>query len=437
MQTSKARQWGIPLGAVLTIAAIMAARQPSMFTDPRFWAEEAGFFYARFLNESAFSALKYAHLGSYQLLANLMVLLATKVPVWMAPAVTTYLAFGVLVVLAWQLGIFIREYQIGAVGAALLLVGFSLQWGMYEVALSATNVQWIAGLSALMVLALPPAWLDRNPRSACLWLLVCGLSGIPAALCAPAFALKAYLCRSRSTAMAAGILFLCAAVQAVCVLVLGTPGREFGKSWVVLLMPTLMQTAIGPFTGPEPLFLLGTYINGGLPKVGMLLVATAAAGAGLVALTAALARDAVKDRIVWILLSAWLYVSMIQTVGALHPAQLVAASGARYYVFGATAMLLLLALASTNENSGPRAMAVGALALVCLAGVSQRLVGDWTHSMVTGPSWKRQVQACKPDQRCTVHAWPNDGTFYLIIDGGRVQSSYYPTRLPGLAPAPF
>jgi hypothetical protein len=429
-------KWSTPLAALLTIAVVMVARKPALFTDPRFWAEEASHFYTRFLNESTLTALGYVHVGSYQLLTNAIVVLATHVPLWAAPVVTTYLAFGVLLFVAYQIGILLREYQIGRIASALLLIAFALQWGMYEVALTATNVQWIAGLSTLVLLALPCAWLDRNLRLSGLWLLLCGLSGIPAAICAPAFAVKALVFRSRSTALAAAILSVCVAVQALCVVLGDTSGRDLHKTWAVLLMPTLMQTAIEPFTGPEPIFLVGTYINSALPKVGMLLLATAGAGAAIIALAGLLARDAAKDRIVWVVLFAWLYVSVAQTVGALHPAQLVTASGARYYVFGSTASFLLFTLATTNVAKAARATALGALALACFAGLSQRMVGEWTQSLLNGPSWKQQARACKAEERCVVHAWPHDGTVYLIIEGSKVRSSYFPDRLPDLAPGP-
>lgn len=425
-------RWSIPLATVMIVAATLVARAPSLFTDPRFWAEEAGYFYGRFLNESALSALAYIHVGSYQLLANLMVLAAAHVPMWAAPAVTTYAALGILLVVSYQVGIFLREYAIGWLAGFMLIIAFTLQWGMYEVALSATNVQWIVGISCLILLALPCAWLDRNLLPAGAWLLICGLSGIPAAVCAPAFAVKAAVFRSRSTAIAAALLFACVAVQAACVLIAGTPGRDLHKSLPILIMPTLLQTGIELFTGPEPIFLIGTYINGALPNVRMLMLATGALGAGLIATGAVLARDAVKDRIVWILLFAWAYVSFVQTFGAFHPQQLLSASGARYYVFGVTAFLLLLALATKNASTAPRAIAFGALALACAAGIGQRFLGDWTPAMTTGPSWKQQVRSCKPDERCVVRAWPNDGTVYLLLEDGKVRSSYYPERLPDL-----
>ena len=219
--------WIGPLLWMIIFGILIIVRSPGLFLYPRFWAEEATDFYPPIHAESIIEAITFVYRGSYQFLANMMVFLATRVPLLEAPKVTTYLSYFVGLVVAYQLGVFIREYKISIFSGLTLVIAFLLQWGMYEVSLSATNIQWVAGLSMLLVLAIPCTWLDNHLKITLPWLFICGISGVPAAIVAPAFALKALLFRSRNTAIASAILFSTAVIQIVCIFWFGVSDRNF------------------------------------------------------------------------------------------------------------------------------------------------------------------------------------------------------------------
>jgi hypothetical protein len=57
----------------------------------------------------------------------------------------------------------------------------------YGPRLTATNLQWVAGVSLLLIFCLPDRQLERHPVVFTIWALVCGLSGIPGILVTPLF----------------------------------------------------------------------------------------------------------------------------------------------------------------------------------------------------------------------------------------------------------
>src|SRR5262249_54815643 len=68
-------------------------KAPDIFVNPRFWADEGAVYFTQFRALPLWDALTFTFQGSLQLLVNAVVLVAAKVPLLYAPAVTTYAAY--------------------------------------------------------------------------------------------------------------------------------------------------------------------------------------------------------------------------------------------------------------------------------------------------------------------------------------------------------
>ncbi len=78
---------------------IIFLREPSLFIEPRFWAEEGSVYISYAYTHSWYENLLAPHLGYYSLFNNLIASIATKVvPLTYAPFVTTFGAFIVQII---------------------------------------------------------------------------------------------------------------------------------------------------------------------------------------------------------------------------------------------------------------------------------------------------------------------------------------------------
>ena len=135
--------------------ALSFVKAPNVLIEPRFWAEDGAFYFTDFRTLGAWGALVYVTNGNYQLLTNLLVYLATKVPLAHAPAVTTYGAYLVEALVVVLIHAVVVGYGINRPVGLLLVAAWTLMPASYETWASATNVQWICSVSMLLMLMLP------------------------------------------------------------------------------------------------------------------------------------------------------------------------------------------------------------------------------------------------------------------------------------------
>src|SRR5215469_4778372 len=100
----------IPYFLIFGIIAVW--KTPQVFTDPRFWAEEGAMFYPYCRSHPMLECLSYLHTGYYQLLTDAFTFLASEAPVLYAPAVTTFFAILLHMIIVYQLIIFARGYGV-------------------------------------------------------------------------------------------------------------------------------------------------------------------------------------------------------------------------------------------------------------------------------------------------------------------------------------
>ena len=164
--TRENKYWLLAL-AIFIYVAIVFTKAPTLFTDPRFWAEEGVVFFPRCQKGGFIECISYLHLGSYQLLANVAVYLSTKVPLVFAPSVTSFFALALQTVVAAQLFILAKAYRLSTAVALLLWSAWALLPQTFEVDMSATNMRWNAGASVLLIFAMPLEWLTERWKVCC------------------------------------------------------------------------------------------------------------------------------------------------------------------------------------------------------------------------------------------------------------------------------
>jgi hypothetical protein len=374
-------------------------KSPHIFKHPRFWAEEGSRFYAHCQGGSFWHCMEYVHGDSYHLLANTLVSLAAAASVEDAPAVTTYLAFAVELAVVVQIVLFCSEYRLSPLIAALLVAAWAMLPGRYEVWLSATTIQWVAGISVLWLLVMPQAWIERHWRGLALWCAVCGLSGVPAVLIAPIFLVRAVAGRSRPVLWMSLVLGVCAVFQLSLFAVFGSV-RPFAFHPLELGGGFLLQSVLSPILSVD----IAQRALSKTTWIGVILLALA-----VVVVAISGARSGVGPRPVALLIIACCFVSLVQAFGSLGPTTelLTGWAGGRYFLFGSVCLCILLAWGTRAVQTGRRRAAVALLASVVLAGIAQAQWSKWPRSMLAGPSWRQQVHACRAGEVCRVAVWPD------------------------------
>ena len=406
----------IHVGLFLAIAFLKC---PVLFYDSRFWAEEGSVFFASFRDFSFFEAIRYTYLGSFLGLTNLTVWLATLAPLEYAPAVTTTIALAFHTAVAFQIASVARAYRLSLAASLLLVAAWALVPQSYEVWLSATNLQWIAGVSMLFVFALPEPVLATRPILAPVWAAMCGLAGIPGVLVAPFFILRAVEEKSKTLWTIGLVSGACAFVHLLAIWLTAMPGRQYPSDWSVLVLPALLQSVIAPLMTAEFANGLAQAIRRVLPGADGALFGTFVLAAAIIRTAFASSSRSRAASLTTSVAGLWVLVSLIQTFGSLgNPRDLISGlGGARYFLFGSMVLCLFLAWGTTSSDRSLRTQAFALLVVVSLAGVVQRYTSPSIDFTMSGPSFRDQVRACRASAKpvCRVFLWPRSATWYADL----------------------
>jgi hypothetical protein len=406
--------WDV-IGATAVFLAIALWKAPDILRHPRFWAEEGTIFYVGFLGNSFIECILYVGHGSFQILSNVIVYLATQVPVALAPAVTTYLTLGLHLVVLTQIVSFARAYGLARSVALLLAAAWALLPQTYEVWLTSTNAQWLAGVSVLLLFAMPSGWIERHRKGALAACCIYALSGVPGILFAPVFLLRAALERSRLIAILAAILGAGAVLQLVVIAWVGDP-RPFTTHPLVLILPIFLQSVIAPVLSGDFASQIALLIREANPSASRVAILdTLAMGLGIMALATAAAYSSGRKMHALLLLTAWVLVTEVQNFAAINPPENINGwAGGRYFLCGSVCLCLLLALGQTARQTALRAISIGLLCTIVLTGVVEAN-SKWAQQSTKGPSWRRQLDACQSGQLCNVTVWGMGGPWVVAI----------------------
>lgn len=396
--------WIFPL--LFVVLAFIKA--PILFRDPRFWAEEGTAFFQQFLTKSFIESIFTTYIGSYLFLTNLSTFLATLVPLKHAPAVTTYFALAIHSIVAVQIGLFAKEHKMPIGIGLLLIVAWAFLPATYEVWLTATNIQWVTGVSMLLVLAMPGPALDRARSIYLTWSIICALSGVPATILAPLFVGRFILEKNKS-ALWIGLTLGAGAILQIAVIANSVvTGRSFSRSILSLLRPIALQTTLVSFLGPAATEDIAKHVRSA-PLASAMTYLTLIIGGGLAAMAFVAPWKSPGRLIAIYILLAAILVSVVQVFGSLgDPAGMISSmAGGRYFLFGQVALCLILALGTASSNIHLKRLAAILLLTICIVQVEQKMGKPALFSpILTGPSWRQQVKRCQPDQPCRIEIWP-------------------------------
>lgn len=191
----------------------------------RFWAEEGAIFYPEICAAPGLNGLGYIFNHHLEFWTNLGVLMASRVPLGMAPAVTSLYALA-LQVLPLVLLIAKRQH-LGLSGAsvlALMIVAVGMPQGR-EIWANTINLHFSFAILAALILALPATG-GRWAVLSILALIACGLSGIPAHFLMPLFVLVACWSRNPVRILQATVLAATALLQIFLLLSSGYDGAR-------------------------------------------------------------------------------------------------------------------------------------------------------------------------------------------------------------------
>jgi hypothetical protein len=249
------------------------------------------------------------------------------------------------------------------------------------------------------------------------WTAVCGLSGIPGVLLAPLFFIRAAWEKSRLLWLVTILLALCAIVQLILVKThfgevpafFQTHGleRNYTHTPLLLISPTLLQTIIAPLLSTRVATPIGTALRDA-DQAQFVFSALSVVGFGVFTLILAMAWSGRQRFVASLIATAWLFVSFVQTFGALGNSLDLLSGwfGGRYFLFGAMCLCLILALGTKAASRVVPVAATAILGLIILVGVVHAQLAVWPRIYRSGPSWRDQVEACPANGVCHVVIWP-------------------------------
>jgi hypothetical protein len=430
---------GVATAAVLLGVALMWARQPAFFAEPRFWAEEGQVFFASAWAKSWWDALTAVPLDYFTLYTNLAVGLAARlVPLEQAPLVTTVAALAVqalpLVFLACAVA---PEWRDGRRYVAMAIVLFASLSD--EIWLTTLHSHYYFALVAFLVL-LEPAEIGRG-RAAVYAVLVgiAGLTGPVSCFLLPLFAYKFH--RSRRAADAWQLVALGAAtVVQVAILTAAVSGRHQTAGNLLARggSPSPVSRPPGRVATPPPaglgtaavpvivwmkmvvLPIFGVDAAESVARslevvakargfVGVLFAGGAFAGLGL--FIGWLARG-VPPRLRWPVAGSYALVaalSIFLSFGSKGVLFYSAAGSSRYaYVPGVLLLVLLLhAVRGVPGDQRPtgRAVVAAILLAIALAGGAARYP-DTLRWKATYPRWRTEVAEWRRNPAHALRVWP-------------------------------
>ncbi len=404
--TSRYLDFTLYVGIFIVIAAL---KTPIIFSDPRFWAEE-GTDYYRYCSGRSFGAcISYVHAGSYQLFTNFIVYISTKVSVLHAPFVTAYLTLVFHLLVVGQIVLFSRAYRISLGTAILLVAAWALLPQSFEVWMTATNVQWIAGVSMLLIIVMPIHWIEEHWKGIMAWGGLCGLAGMPAVIVTPIVFLRAMMQGSRRMLAVAAMLGSVAALQGIVLMMTGTSGRAYPLNPITVVMPLFFQTVLSPLFSIDFASALGQ--GDGTTLLGVLIL-----GSGIMAVVIAIARIGTPSEIIIFTLVAWVTVTIMQTFGGLEPQKMMSGIyGGRYFLFGSMCLCVMLAWGTKAQTTYLKITATCLLTSITISGVADTLFSPQIGGFLNGPSWGGQIRACPEARPCQISIWPGRGVWVLDI----------------------
>ncbi len=200
-------------------ALLIILREPQLFLYPRLWAEEGTIFYAFARHHSVWNIFTTAHVGYLTLFNSIVSSIQAKIfSVENVAVVSTYMGFLIqlmpVYIIAFTNNKFWDSPLKKIICSFIVIIVMAT-----ELWLNTTNSHFIMGLITFLIMVISAATLSKAQKYFFrILLIIGGLTGPASIFFTPTFLLKAYRERSREKYIQAGILLLCAIIQAGVIL---------------------------------------------------------------------------------------------------------------------------------------------------------------------------------------------------------------------------
>jgi hypothetical protein len=396
---------GLAIGILLTL---MTLRAPGILMHGRFWAEE-GRIFTIVRERPLLEQILHLKGGELQILLNIALALAARVPIAYAPLVTTYFGVAATCCLVAFLVRFRRDLRLDLPSALLISVLVLTSSVATENFANTTSVQWTASAVALILILLPGEALRARLRWILPLVILLGLSGVPAASLAPVAALFALARRSRAHGLVATALAGCLVIQAILVMSYGLPPRRtLPTDPFIYVTASFVQLVVKHTLGVQAAVVLGDALQHATVSsrhIWALLVLPCA----LMVAAALVVLANWRDPLSLALLSTG-YIVAFDVFGSLgDPRDMIGAWGMRY--FFSPAVIALTALAGRlSAVRLTRCVSASTVVLGIVAAVST--TDFFVHPYFDGfasaePSWRAELARCPaPPKRCRLAISP-------------------------------
>ena len=194
---------------------IIVFRDYTLFSAPRFWAEEGAIWFSHAFSHDWSSVIFVAEVGYYNFYTQLAVLLASRiVPLEHAPLVTTVMAFFVqyiaIMIVVWDnSSLWNTTLKKAVITAIIIFIPRTA-----EIWLNTNGSQYFFSLITILILLSD----DEKPsifKKYVYRILIffAGLTGVLSCALTPLFFLKAWKTRAKETYVQAGALVICCVIQ--------------------------------------------------------------------------------------------------------------------------------------------------------------------------------------------------------------------------------
>jgi hypothetical protein len=204
---------------ILCCILFIVLRVPDLLLNPRLWAEEGVIFYAFALHHSLWDIFTTAHVGYLTLFNSIISALQAKVfSVENAVIISTYLGLLVQIIPVYIIVFTNNKFWDNPLKKIVctLIVIVAMAPELY---LNTTNSHFIFGLITFLIMIVSASQLSGMQKHLFrILLFVGGLTGPASIFLSPMFLLKAYRERSKEKYIQAGIISICAIIQAMVIL---------------------------------------------------------------------------------------------------------------------------------------------------------------------------------------------------------------------------
>ena len=371
---------------VLVLCGIVALvlREPEMFIYPRIWAEEATVFYAFARHNSIWNIFTTAHVGYLTLFNSIVSTVQSKwFSVENAAIVSTYMGFLVQIIPLYIIAFTTHKFWDSSFKKILCMLIITVVMAP-ELYINTTNSHFIFGLITFLIMMVSCDTLSRFQKYFFrVMLFLGGLTGPASIFFTPIFLLKAYREKSKEKYIQAGIISVCAIIQACVILYAIFFNNTYNRLSITDLKTTRYRFIIDNLTMMPHSHLF----DGQLFSIDVIILFGVLVGCFYGYL---LFRN-IRNSEYLIALLSFIIVAVLSTFGSLHMG-----GGPRYAYIPTCIFLIVLASLVFEPKHNYVALCLLVLCLSVNTFYYTTNINDWAYKP-SYPKWKTEVAKWRAD----------------------------------------